>query len=231
MQHWMWEALNAFSMWKDVFSIVPSCYLSKRERNRDNFFFEARVNHKESPCFCTECEINFQRLTWPLFFAFPWRQKRDCSGWFVFVQTDLKEHLPKIYVVTDSNWISRPLGHTWVGCQQPSDWTTAPSIRVSVGRLFFSDITIQLLSSKLMSLSTRINSRAVDIPYSSKDMPMVIFSTRRVLQYLYELEYCTVAVVYNCTYMVWKSFLFQLYIRMEFVRLGLHFHNQYGVFK
>ena len=166
-------------------------------------------------CFCFSCS----------------RQQRDCSGWFVFVQTDLKEPLPKIYVVKDSNCISRPLGHTWVGCQQPSDWTTAPSIRVSVGRLFFSDITIQLLSSKLMCFSTRINSRAVDIPYSSKDMPMVIFSTRRVLQYLYELEYCTVAVVYNCTYMVWKSFLFQLYIRIEFVRLGLHFHNQYGVFK
>lgn len=70
MQHWMWEALNAFSMWKDVFSIVPSCYLSKRERNRDNFFFEARVNHKESPCFCTGCEINFEKLTWLLFLLF-----------------------------------------------------------------------------------------------------------------------------------------------------------------
>jgi hypothetical protein len=119
------------------------------------------------------------------------------------VQADLclckqnsKEPPPKIYEVKDSNCISCPLGHTWVGRQQPSDCTSGSPLRVSVGRLFFSNIAVQLLTSKLLCFSTRINSWAVDIPYSSKDMPKVICSTRWVLQYLYELEYCTIAVVW-----------------------------------
>ncbi|XP_048543371.1 uncharacterized protein LOC125522351 [Triticum urartu] len=84
-----------------------------------------------------------------------------------------KEPPPKIYEVKDSNCISCPLGHTWVGCQQPSDCASGPPLRVSVGQLFFSFIAVQLLTSKLLCFSTRINSRAVDIPYSSKDMPKV----------------------------------------------------------
>ena len=125
--------------------------------------------------------------------------------------------------VYEANCISRQLGRCWAAAAL----VTGPPLWISVDRLFYSDIAVQFLIRKLLCFSTRNQSPSCWCPpYLSQDMPKVICSTKWVLFVLTRvLYYCS--CVHAC--MVRKSFLLQLYIRMEFV--SLHFHNQYPVVK
>lgn len=144
MQGWMWEALNAFSMWKDQ-SSACSKFVTFGKYNGTGIIlsWKHELTTRNLHAFAPGVKSTFK--DWRVYcFCLSPHEKRDWSGWFVFVQADHKEPLTKIYEVKDSNCISRQLGHTWVSHQQPSDCTTGVRVplRVSVGWLFLLNIAI-----------------------------------------------------------------------------------------